>query len=227
MKARCENESKTELTSEFCVHLYLLLSFSIMLIYSSLHSYRSRLVLVMDVSGAAIERYTMWATENPGASIAEQLEEIRSIQTFNGLSPADRIIIYMGSTFSDDIISANKVSSHKPIFAALVPGAIQQRHLIAACEWFCGTKYPQLLKFFPVLLKHLYDEELLEEGVILEWAADYTRNEFSSEQSLINLETLEQLKSAAKPFIHWLQEAEEDGDDEEDEEEGEEEEAKG
>jgi hypothetical protein len=32
-------------------------------------------------------------------------------------------------------------------------------------EWFCGTRIPALKKFFPVVLKQLYEEELVEEEV--------------------------------------------------------------
>lgn len=169
---------------------------------------------------AGIERFTMWRTENPTATIPQITEELRSIQTFNALSPADRIIIFLGSVFTETSITDNTISHQKEILSALAPTPIQQRHLISACEWFCGTKYPKLLKFFPVILKHIYDEELVEEDILLEWAADYTRNDFTSEQSLISMEVLEQLKAAARPFITWLQEAEEDDDEgEEDEEE--------
>jgi len=56
------------------------------------------------------------------------------------------------------------------MLAALAPSEPQQRQLIAAFEWFCGSKYPSLLRFFPVVLKLLLDEELVEEDVFFAWA---------------------------------------------------------
>ena len=47
------------------------------------------------------------------------------------------------------------------------------------------------MKFFPILLKQLLDEELVEEDTFLAWAADFTRNEYSAEQSMVCLDTLE------------------------------------
>lgn len=91
--------------------------------------------------------------------------------------------------------------------------------LLAAFEWFCGRKYPQLMKFFPVVLKSLFDEELVEEDVFFEWAGDMTRNEFTAEFSMIDIDTLEHLKNSASLFITWLQEAEEEGEDGDDDEE--------
>ena len=115
------------------------------------------------------------------------------------------------------------------------------------------------MKFFPVVLKQLFDEELIEEDVFFEWvssgvvikndvrsrhpintshqhtpltltplthsyhqAADLTRNEFSANLTMIDIDTLEALKASASLFITWLQEAEEEG--EEGEEDGDEEE---
>lgn len=52
----------------------------------------------------------------------------------------------------------------------------------------------------------------------LAWAADTTRNEYTADQSMIEFDTLEQLHAHAKPFITWLQEAEEEGNDEDDDE---------
>jgi hypothetical protein len=78
-----------------------------------------------------------------------------------------------------------------------------------------------------MVLKQLFDEELVEEDVFFGWAGDMTRNEFTAEFSMIDIDTLEHLKNSASLFITWLQEAEEegeDGDDDEEEDEDEEEE---
>ena len=74
------------------------------------------------------------------------------------------------------------------------------------------------MKYFPVVLKQLFDEELVEEDVFFEWSADNTRNEFSAEFSMIDIDTLENLKATASLFIIWLQEAEEEGEEEEESE---------
>mmetsp|Transcript_33414 Transcript_33414/g.56091 ORF Transcript_33414/g.56091 Transcript_33414/m.56091 type:complete len:452 (+) Transcript_33414:397-1752(+) len=146
-------------------------------------------------------------------------DELRNIQTMASLRPADRIIIYLGAVFSEKMVERKEVALHSKVLAELAGTAIQQRHLIAAFEWLCGTKYPAKVKFFPVLLKQLLDEELVEEDTFLAWAADFTRNEYSAEQSMLSTDTLEQLKASAAPFITWLQEAEEEEDDDDDDDE--------
>jgi hypothetical protein len=116
---------------------------------------------------------------------------------------------------------------------------IQQRQLIAATEWLIGVKLNSaagsasgspssavggsLIRMYPVLLKQLYDEDLIEEEVLFDWFHDELRNEYTVDVTMITDDILEQLKDASKPFIIWLQQADEEGDDEDEEEEEEEE----
>jgi len=164
----------------------------------------------------SIERIKSWMVEHGDATHQQILEEIRSIQTLASLPPACRIIIYLGTAFTENIISAKEIAKNKAILALLAASNIQQRQLISSFEWFCGTRYPQLQKYFPVILKNLFDEELIEEDVFFEWSSDTVRNEYSVDESMITYETLEQLKQSAAPFIKWLAEAEEEGDDDDD-----------
>lgn len=158
-------------------------------------------------------------------STAEILEQLRIIQTMQSLRPADRIIIYLGATFSETALADNLVEEHAEVLKALAGSVIQQRHLIAAMEWLCGSRHPDKLKrVFPLLLKQLFEEDLVEEDTFFAWAADLDRNDYSAHQSMIDLDTLEELKKAAAPFITWLQEAEEEDDDEDEEGEDEDEE---
>mmetsp|Transcript_11947 Transcript_11947/g.26875 ORF Transcript_11947/g.26875 Transcript_11947/m.26875 type:complete len:273 (-) Transcript_11947:28-846(-) len=155
------------------------------------------------------------------------LDELRNIQTMASLRPADRVLILLGALFTDALVERKEIRMHSKYLSALSTSTIQQRHLIAAFEWLCGTKYPAKARYFAVVLKDLLEEELVEEDVFLEWAADLTRNEYSA-QTMVCLDTLEVLKGAAAPFVTWLQEAEEEGESgEEDEDEDEEEEGAG
>lgn len=182
---------------------------------------------VTDLKAAeeGMDRFKLWysniETTTGAAPTTQQIvDELRNIQTMASLRPADRIIIFLGAVFTEDAVSEKQISKHAATLKALAPTDIQQRHLIAAFEWLCGSRYrDKLLRYFPALLKELFDEELVEEDTFLIWATDLTRNEFSAEQSMISLDTLEALKTQAAPFITWLEEAEEEDDSEDDEEE--------
>lgn len=174
-----------------------------------------------------MERFKLYLINNPSASIEDIVDELRNIQTMESLRPADRLIIYLGAVFTPNFMTKSEIKVNLKVLKALAPSDIQQRHLIAAFEWLCGTKYPQLLDKFSIVLMQLYDEELVEEDVFLAWAGDNTRNEFTADPSMMSMDALEQLKLASTKFITWLQEAdddeeegEEDDDEEEEEEEG-------
>jgi len=168
-----------------------------------------------------MERYKLFRTNNPDATIVQHLEELRNIQTMASLRPADRIIIFLGAVFTEEAITANEVESQAEMLKALAPSDIQQRHLLAAFEWFCGSKFAQFNRLFSKVLMQLYEAEIVEEDIFLAWAGDTTRNEFTADTSMIEYETLETLRNHAFPFVKWLQEAEEEGEEDDEDEEGE------
>jgi len=182
-----------------------------------------------EATAAAIEMFRLWSlnSSTPETIFSKVTpnvvaEELRSIQNLSSLRPSDRAIIFMGATFTAKSIADHDIAKHKDVLAALAPTELMQRHLIAACEWFCGVHMVELQRMFPVMLKQLFDSDLVEEDVFYSWHTDYARNEFSAEASVISTDTLELLKESAQPFITWLQEAEEEGDSDESSDEGDE-----
>ena len=57
-------------------------------------------------------RFQLWLTENPAATTTQKLDELRSIQTMSSLRPADRIIIFLGTVFTEKILTENQVRPH-------------------------------------------------------------------------------------------------------------------
>ena len=162
-----------------------------------------------------MERLKLWTTENPEAPVKDLVNELRSIQTFAALPAKDKFVIYFGAALSENFVKGKELLQHLDILKVLTSSQTHQRHLIAAIEWVCGAKFPSLLKYFPVALKQLFDEDLLDEAILLEWAQDEVRNEYTSDESMIEMEALESLKEAARPFIVWLEEAESEEESEE------------
>jgi translation initiation factor 5 len=145
-------------------------------------------------------------------------DELRSVQTFAALKPSYKVLIYLSAKLTATSLSAlsAEIIACKYVLVGLTKSPIQQRQLIAAIEWFCGVRNASLIKFFPALLKVFFDEELIEEDVFLEWAADHAKNDYTINS--ITDAVLERLRELSHPFIVWLQEAEEE-EEEEDEDE--------
>lgn len=171
----------------------------------------------------SIERFKTWLGDNASAAPASIMEELRVLQTFGSFRASDRVIIYLGAAFSEHVVQNAEIAAHKAVLSLWAGSVPLQRHLIAGFEWFCSVRHPSILKLFPVVLKTLFDEELVEEDTFFAWHTDTIRNEFSADVSLVPTDNLEQLRSCALPFINWLQQAEVEGeDDEDDEDDGEE-----
>ena len=76
---------------------------------------------------------------------------------------------------------------------------VMERHLISACEGLCADKP----KNFAVLIKQLFDEEVLEEDTILEWAGE-GRTDYTLES--VNEDSRCKMRAEAEPVVVWLQE---------------------
>lgn len=71
---------------------------------------------------------------------------------------------------------------------------------------------PNLMGFFPVILKHLYDADIVEEEAMLMWAGEEGRSEEFTPPALRD-EQVAALRAKATPFVTWLEEADVEGDD--------------
>jgi len=174
-----------------------------------------------------ITRFRGWWSVNAGKGVEATMEELRLLQTFATLAPRHRAFILMGALFTEALITGKELTTHTELLRALAAGPAGQRSLIAATEWLCAGKYPALAKLFPVALKQLFDLELVDEEIFTAWAEGLTRSEYSADSSMMSLEQLEELRTAAGPFIIWLQQAEEEEDDDDQGDNNDEEEEEG
>uniref|UniRef100_A0A8C5BDZ7 Eukaryotic translation initiation factor 5 n=1 Tax=Gadus morhua TaxID=8049 RepID=A0A8C5BDZ7_GADMO len=91
-----------------------------------------------------------------------------------------------------------------------------QKYLLGGFECLVKLHQTQLLPRVAVILKDLYDADLLEEDVIFVWAEKVSKKYVSKELA-------KEIHAKAAPFVKWLKEAEEesegsDGDEEEEDE---------
>ncbi|CAN6230312.1 unnamed protein product [Urochloa humidicola] len=99
---------------------------------------------------------------------------------------------------------AKEVVKNKKYLAAAVPDEDSQTLLVQAIEAFGGKCNPEALKEVPVVLKALYDGDVLEEETIVDW---YNAAVAAGKNS--------QVVKNAKPFVEWLQSAESEEEDDE------------
>merc|ERR1712127_761782 len=148
----------------------------------------------------AVEATKKFLAENPSASPSAIAEKVVNEQMASGLKSQEKIHIFVSATFTPDFFKHKQVETHAPTIAKITQGKnVMERHLISAGEGLCADKP----KNFAVLIKQLFDEEVLEEDTILEWAGegrtDYTLPSVDEDQRC-------NMRAEAEPVVVWLQE---------------------
>ena len=156
----------------------------------------------------AIEALKKYLSENPDASPTAIAEKVVNEQMASGLKSQDRIHIYVRAAFDLDCIKQKQIEKYAPTVAKITQGkSVMERHLISAFEGLCVDEP----KKFAVVLKQLFDEEVLEEDTILEWAGE-GRTEYTLD--VVGEDERAALRGEAEPVVCWLQE--DDSSDEDD-----------
>jgi len=164
-------------------------------------------VTLMDM---AIDATKQYLASHPDASSVELLELVVNQQMASALKSFDKIHIFIRAAITPDFWEKKLVQKHAPTISLITNhNPIMERHVIAALEGL-SVDSP---KHFPVLLKLMFDEEALDEGVILEWAC-----EGRTDYTLVSEEVRADLRAEAEPVVMWLQDDDSDEEDDEDEE---------
>lgn len=150
---------------------------------------------VMLLAIAAVKKYM---AEEPLASTSDITEVVINQQMASALKSHDRIHIFLRSVLTPNFFKNKEIQTHAPVMVELLnANPIMERHLISAVEFSCLEKTSN----FAIMLKLLFDEDVLSEQVILEWAfdgrTDYTLDAVEEEKRAI-------LRSGAEPVVQWL-----------------------
>jgi len=147
----------------------------------------------------AISGVQTFLNDNPNATAAQVAEVVVNQQMSSALKSHDKVHILLRAIITPTFYKDNQIQKYASFVEKITLGnPIMERHLISAIEFICIEKP----KNFPVMLKQLYDEEVLEEEVILTWAFD-GRSGYTCEA--VDEEKRAALRGEAEPFITWLQ----------------------
>mmetsp|Transcript_23333 Transcript_23333/g.55134 ORF Transcript_23333/g.55134 Transcript_23333/m.55134 type:complete len:431 (+) Transcript_23333:480-1772(+) len=132
--------------------------------------------------------------------------EVRELQTNSALPPSRRVSIYWRAVFGDDVATASADEAKLAELAAVMKGGAAgfQDALLEAVVDHVGERTPSLARVAPIVLKNLYDGDVLEEAAALKWA------EAESPE-----EPLSTVLAKCAPFISWLKTAAEESSSEE------------
>lgn len=97
---------------------------------------------------------------------------------------------------------SKEVSSKKGYLSGVVQDENSQSMLLGAIEAFCNHARAEAVKEVALVLKTLYDEDILEEDIIFQW---YDKGSTGNAS---------QIWKNVKPFVEWLKSAEAESDEE-------------
>lgn len=105
--------------------------------------------------------------------------------------------------FDTDIV--NQIEEHKGLLTKIVSSDEHEKALLGGIERLVGLNHPELIPAVPKILFKLYEHDLISEEVALKWGTKVSKR-------YVPKETSKKVRKAAKPFIDWLEEAEEESD---------------
>jgi len=126
------------------------------------------------------------------------------------LEVTNKATIVLCELIFDDAMLA-QVKKNKKIFLRFCHGNQKaQKYLLGGVEKTLEQYKPTLLAKTASILKAFYDEDIIDEEVLLDWAKKVSKKYVGKELSA-------EIHKKAEPFIVWLKEAEEESSDEDDE----------
>jgi len=160
----------------------------------------------VDDTGAielAVDGVRDFMKAKPNAGADEVAEVVVNQQMSSAVKSHDKVQILIRAIITPSFFKEKQIEKYAPYIEKVTLGnPIMERYLISAIEYICVDKP----KNFPVMLKQLYDEDALQEDIILAWAFD-GRSVYTAEA--VDEDKRSALRAEAEPFITWLQD--EDG----------------
>jgi translation initiation factor 5 len=106
---------------------------------------------------------------------------------------------------NDQIIKEKQIAKYAPLLAHFCQDEKAQKGMLGGIERLVVINFPSLLPAVSLILKALYDEDLVEEAVFFAWEEKASKKYVDKKDAKI-------VREKAAPFINWLKEAEEEED---------------
>lgn len=150
----------------------------------------------------SVESFAAFVSEKP-RSVEELLDTIDDLS----LKRYKAVAVYAQVVFGPQILT--QLPKQMAILSALCKDVKCQKGLLGGIERLVGVTHPELMVKFPMILKLLYEADVLDEEILLTWADHISKKYVGSK------EIAKKLRTAAAPFIDWLKSAESGDSDEE------------
>ncbi|BDA48496.1 Eukaryotic translation initiation factor 5 [Coccomyxa sp. Obi] len=149
-----------------------------------------------------------------GNSAADVAAELKTVDVVGG--HVGRMRVLYEALFGDldeGVKLAAQVKARKDILTTAGGDTAMQLAQLVALEYLLGVATPARIKEVAMVLKVFYDEDIVEEALIVGW---YGRVDAAKVLG-VDPSTAAAVRAVAKPLVEWLQEAESEEESDEDE----------
>ncbi|KAI5967191.1 TIF5 [Candida margitis] len=160
-------------------------------------------------SSNAYEQLGEWLfseSDNKVENLPSDVEIYKKIVELDLVESPATLQVLAQTLFDEGVL--DQVEPHVGLLTKLINGDTEfEKALLGGLERLIGLSYPSLIPQTPKILHTFYDSDLISEEVIIRWGSKVSKKYVPKEVS-------KKVRKAAKPFVQWLQEAEEESDEE-------------
>lgn len=161
--------------------------------------------LSLNDSQTKLTEFGEWILED-NEELPSDIDIYKKIVELDLLEKPEVVLVLAQCLFDESILE--QLDEHLGLLAKLIDGKSDyEKAFLGGLERFLGLDKPALIPTLPKILVKLYDKELVSEDIILSWGSKVSKKYVPKDVS-------KKVRKAAKPFLQWLQEAEEESDDE-------------
>ncbi len=154
-----------------------------------------------------MEEFGTFVQENPGSDgpIKAKAEELDVRK--------DKAATILAQTLFTPANIIKEISARSALLNHFISTEKEQKGFLGGLERLIGISYPKdLMTKTPVILKALYDSEVIDEEVILSWGEKVSKK-------YVDKKVSKEIHDKAEPFLKWLEQAEEEESSEEEDDE--------
>mgnify|MGYP001385270491 CR=1 FL=1 len=165
--------------------------------------------LSLNDSQTKVSEFGEWVLQQAPDSkdkLPSDIEIYKKIVELELLETPETLLVLAQVLFDETIVEQLEV--HQGLLAKLIHEREDyEKAFLGGLERFLGLEKPDLIAAVPKILHKLYDSEIVSEEAIIEWGSKVSKKYVPKDVS-------KKVRKAAKPFVKWLKEADEESDEE-------------
>ncbi|CAK7894021.1 eukaryotic translation initiation factor 5 [[Candida] anglica] len=150
-----------------------------------------------------------WLLQETGESkddLPSDVDIYKKIVELEILEQPETVQVLAQVLFDEDIVE--QIDEHLGLLAKLINhDEDYEKAFLGGLERYLGLENQALIPAVPKILMAVYDKDLISEEVIVAWGSKVSKKYVPKDVS-------KKVRKAAKPFVKWLQEADEESDEE-------------